>query len=1481
MISSLRWTKSLGSRKARLATLLTFALACFAFSLTASGRGPSEGAPDASFARGSGAIMPVPGSRQAELLADPLRWPSGSLKAVDEVIETGDGEFSPGDILSLYVSEDDGYRNIRVSLVSMKDIRTGEDIFASKQVRIYVLVDNAPGGELTLPHGLSGTAPFAWDEAVEVQTTGDGQALRLLRPALDGARVTETGASQQEALDGDSRGVAPSAGDVSAAGSGTEASAAGKFSEELLDGRMVNVVKKYDAILALMPVSPPPVRLTDSDGNPVTNYCVVSASGDQVLDVLTAQDPAPLVYEANVAFAHHGNQGLGHSDVFHGRWGAEDDSGFDETLEKHQSANIPGNFHLSPLLQTAQLWDHNCGDPMDFNAWLATGVSSGWAGMLSSAYGQHIMPFVQDDMNDWSVNIETQMTNTRYSYYPRVAWIPERVWLSPSVYPNAGVADWIGDNWTPHGVNGVILDDDLHGMGYDNHQIHTLNGTSLRVILRDSDFTGKMHAGDGAGALAVLQSLASSGSGTYRIVVYADDWEMAAAVGGWEVTMPYAKGTYDWMIDKCVSESSWLHTWKLADALNNPNFNGSSTMNVTDGTYWSIGGTDGYGGSNNAWYTHWAGYVPYVTGGDGYGNCAGGGGNCKNYGTMWDDAYDALMAAPDNNISQAGWYVMMTNLHELGWHDYMGGPISDWVKKYSSHVKNANVYAEASRWAGGLYVDPTGAYLSDIDNDGYSELVMYNDRVFAVFESIGGRAVNVFAKGPGYDFSVVGADNAYWYGTEADYNDGNHVGALSDVSPHFEHSFYSMAVNRASGDTVEATFECGGIRKVVRLFLGQPYIDAVYYTGGQDTYIQTGFSPDLVDLVWNASMNRIWVSDVAYMGQRNPNTGATGAYVIGDGGCSHVKDFTGTIMKGDEIKGRQAFEFFVYAGKTSPPDGAGRIAELDALADSLYDKVRPEVVASTYYPGRDELSVEFTEDVAYDLVTLAGISIDDDDDGVAEVTLDGGSSVLNTADATVIIIAVASATASQIEALNTSNMRLLLAPNTVYDVNGNGNLAVTNEDDKMISYGPPTEISVDGYLTSGEWPACALAVPDSNDSEWTAANEIDGLYVTWDSTYLYLALDGEVSANSWLIYLDTDPGGPDGQTNLTAIDHWERGTVFTAPGFKADWQYGCYQHQGQYDSDSFFKITSATTSVEYSDSILSAFDSMHNYGDAGGSELAIPWSVLFGLGEGRVPSNCQVSIVASLCWDPEPDGVLGGDSAPSNISAVLPTIDRVHTFAVDQNGDGWPDLPDRTPPTLVSASSPADTLVSVQFSEPVTEATAENAINYYAYETAVPANELEIVSATLQGDGTTVELKTGHQSNVAYTLLVSGVRDTSCYANEIVANSSIQFTGTVVSVPGEETTPPVNALRQNFPNPFNPVTNIELSLSVACHVSLRVYDISGRLVKTLVAEPRAAGTHRFAWDGLSDEGRECSSGVYFYEVVAGDFKETRKMVLMK
>ncbi len=88
-------------------------------------------------------------------------------------------------------------------------------------------------------------------------------------------------------------------------------------------------------------------------------------------------------------------------------------------------------------------------------------------------------------------------------------------------------------------------------------------------------------------------------------------------------------------------------------------------------------------------------------------------------------------------------------------------------------------------------------------------------------------------------------------------------------------------------------------------------------------------------------------------------------------------------------------------------------------------------------------------------------------------------------------------------------------------------------------------------------------------------------------------------------------------------------------------------------------------------------------------------------------------------------------------------------------------------------------------------------------------------------------------------------------------------------------------LNQNYPNPFNPVTTIEYYLPGDAHVTLAVYDVSGRHVVTLVDEEQPWGSHMVPWNGRSAEDCETASGVYFYQIKAGDFVQTKKMVLLR
>ena len=95
--------------------------------------------------------------------------------------------------------------------------------------------------------------------------------------------------------------------------------------------------------------------------------------------------------------------------------------------------------------------------------------------------------------------------------------------------------------------------------------------------------------------------------------------------------------------------------------------------------------------------------------------------------------------------------------------------------------------------------------------------------------------------------------------------------------------------------------------------------------------------------------------------------------------------------------------------------------------------------------------------------------------------------------------------------------------------------------------------------------------------------------------------------------------------------------------------------------------------------------------------------------------------------------------------------------------------------------------------------------------------------------------------------------------------------------------PRVFSLAQNSPNPFNPSTSISYAVpeGPSVTVSLKVYNIRGRLVRTLVDELREPGTCTVFWDGTDESGRQVSSGVYLYRMQAGDFVQTRKMVLLK
>jgi hypothetical protein len=111
---------------------------------------------------------------------------------------------------------------------------------------------------------------------------------------------------------------------------------------------------------------------------------------------------------------------------------------------------------------------------------------------------------------------------------------------------------------------------------------------------------------------------------------------------------------------------------------------------------------------------------------------------------------------------------------------------------------------------------------------------------------------------------------------------------------------------------------------------------------------------------------------------------------------------------------------------------------------------------------------------------------------------------------------------------------------------------------------------------------------------------------------------------------------------------------------------------------------------------------------------------------------------------------------------------------------------------------------------------------------------------------------------------------------------STTWSGVVTDVISAEPIHPVEFnLSQNYPNPFNPETNIKYQLTKSSQVRLTIYNQLGQEVATLVNELQNAGVKSVVWNGKNSFGKQVSSGVYYFRIVAGDFVQSRKMMLLK
>ena len=123
---------------------------------------------------------------------------------------------------------------------------------------------------------------------------------------------------------------------------------------------------------------------------------------------------------------------------------------------------------------------------------------------------------------------------------------------------------------------------------------------------------------------------------------------------------------------------------------------------------------------------------------------------------------------------------------------------------------------------------------------------------------------------------------------------------------------------------------------------------------------------------------------------------------------------------------------------------------------------------------------------------------------------------------------------------------------------------------------------------------------------------------------------------------------------------------------------------------------------------------------------------------------------------------------------------------------------------------------------------------------------------------------------------------------DVARSNVVTVTGGLAKADAEqegESLPTSFELEQNYPNPFNPETTIQYAIpgnvSGSVRVTLRIYNLQGQVVRTLVDEQKSPGRYRAVWDGKNDLGSRTATGVYLYTITAGDFKATKRMTVLK
>jgi hypothetical protein len=160
---------------------------------------------------------------------------------------------------------------------------------------------------------------------------------------------------------------------------------------------------------------------------------------------------------------------------------------------------------------------------------------------------------------------------------------------------------------------------------------------------------------------------------------------------------------------------------------------------------------------------------------------------------------------------------------------------------------------------------------------------------------------------------------------------------------------------------------------------------------------------------------------------------------------------------------------------------------------------------------------------------------------------------------------------------------------------------------------------------------------------------------------------------------------------------------------------------------------------------------------------------------------------------------------------------------------------------------------------------------------------IDTTSTTVNGS-TTSKITVSIKYYTKNSEIVEIVADTKALTSSSISSSTVTYfiPSGASAISDQQNIPAGYRLNQNYPNPFNPVTTISFTLPKNEAVTLKIFDVNGKLIKTLLDKTQQpAGTHQLGWDGKDNNQRLVSSGVYFYNMQTSNYSEIKKCLLMK